>query len=48
MAVVSELSQAARAYTSARFDTWTGEVEVKDSVSHRWQKGSSFFIEELK
>ena len=48
MAVISELSQAARAYTSARFDTWTGEVEVKDSRSHRWQEGSSFFIEELK
>ena len=48
MAVVSELSQATRAYTSARFDTWTGEVEVKDSRGHRWQEGSSFFIEELK
>ncbi len=47
MAVVSELSQAAR-YTSARFDTWTGEVEVKDSPGHRWQEGSSFFVEELK
>jgi len=47
MAVISEASQAARAYTSARFDTWTGEVEVKDNFSH-WQKGSSYFIQELK
>ena len=48
MAVISELSQASKAYTSARFDTWTGEVEVNDGCSHRWQKGSSYFVQELK
>jgi hypothetical protein len=35
-------------YLSVRFDTWTGEVEVKDSISQRWVKGSSVFVEELK
>jgi len=35
-------------YLSVRFDTWTGEVEVKDSISQRWVKGSSVFVEDLK
>lgn len=35
-------------YLSVRFDTRTGEVEVKDSLSQRWVKGSSVFVEELK
>ncbi|MDP2924503.1 MAG: hypothetical protein Q8O30_12440 [Candidatus Omnitrophota bacterium] len=35
-------------YLSVRFDTWTGEVEVKDSISQRWVKGSSVFVDELK
>ena len=35
-------------YLSVRFDTWTGEVEVKDSISQCWVTGSSVFVEELK